>query len=582
MSYLGKIVRKIKEGALKDIWQETKWIYRYSSAYKGEILIYILLGLAATAVGLLSGLVSRNLINLVVGGDRQQIRNMLTVAVVYVAMGLCRIGLNALSGRLSARITLRVNREMRADVYRKFLNTGWQSISQYHTGDLVSRLNSDVSTVAGSVLGWIPGLITGLTQFLGALLVILYFDPSMALIALLAAPVSILLMGTLAPKLRAWGLQVQEASANLSAFYTDSLQNLQSVKAFGLVDSFCQQQDGLQQKHFDLSLRQNKLSVGVNALMGLAGLAVSYLCLGWGVYRLFAGKIDFGTMVLFIQLAGYLSSAAAGLIQLGPRVIGATVSAQRLMSILELPAEPIALPPEFDTLSKTPLTVSMRDVSYEYLPQVPVLRHVDFIARPGEVTAVVGPSGCGKTTLLRLLLSLVTPDSGEAVLGDEEISVPLQPGLRTLFSYVPQQKALFSGTVAETLRLVKPEATEEELWAVLAAVDLTKTVAAMPQGLNSPIGENGSMLSEGQGQRLSIARALLRNAPVLLLDEATSALDVATERKILRNILSRTRTCIVTTHRPTVLSMCQRVYEIREGQTQVLTEAEIQARIQDF
>lgn len=584
MGYLGKVVKKLRQGVLRDILRETRWIYRYAAGYRSRILLYILLGLASTATGLLAGLVSRSLINLVVAGSTENLGRMVSVAGAFVGLGLFKIALGAVSGRVSAVVNLQVNREMRADVFRRFLNTGWQSISQYHTGDLVTRLNGDVSTVAGSVLGWIPGLITGLVQFFGALGVILYFDPSMALIALLGAPVSVVLMGVLAPKLRQRGLQVQEASSELGAFYTDSLQNIQSVKAFGLVDAFCEKLHGLQQRHLELSLQQNKLSVGASALMSLAGMAVSYLCLGWGVYRLFTGRIDFGTMVLFIQLAGYLSSSASGLVQLGPKVITATVSAQRLMAILELPAEPAEQPAMLETLAQKPLTVSLKDVSFGYRPETPVLRHIAFEARPGEVTAVVGPSGCGKTTLLRLLLCLIGPDHGTAQVSGGGENVEMSPGLRTLFSYVPQQKALFSGTVAQTLRLGKPQATEQELWQVLEAVDMASVVREMPQGLDSAIGEDGSRLSEGQGQRLSIARALLRNAPVLLLDEATSALDVATERKILRNIMAhrRERTCIVTTHRPTVLSMCQKVYEIHDGQARLLTPQEIQKKIDAF
>lgn len=584
MGYLGKVVKKLRQGVLRDILRETRWIYRHAAGYRSRILLYILLGLASTATGLLAGLVSRSLINLVVAGSTENLGRMVSVAGAFVGLGLFKIALGAVSGRVSAVVNLQVNREMRADVFQRFLNTGWQSISQYHTGDLVTRLNGDVSTVAGSVLGWIPGLITGLVQFFGALGVILYFDPSMALIALLGAPVSVVLMGVLAPKLRQRGLQVQEASSELGAFYTDSLQNIQSVKAFGLVDAFCEKLHGLQQRHLELSLQQNKLSVGASALMSLAGMAVSYLCLGWGVYRLFTGRIDFGTMVLFIQLAGYLSSSASGLVQLGPKVITATVSAQRLMAILELPAEPAEQPAMLETLAQKPLTVSLKDVSFGYRPETPVLRHIAFEARPGEVTAVVGPSGCGKTTLLRLLLCLIGPDHGTAQVSGGGENVEMSPGLRTLFSYVPQQKALFSGTVAQTLRLGKPQATEQELWQVLEAVDMASVVREMPQGLDSAIGEDGSRLSEGQGQRLSIARALLRNAPVLLLDEATSALDVATERKILRNIMAhrRERTCIVTTHRPTVLSMCQKVYEIHDGQARLLTPQEIQKKIDAF
>lgn len=587
MNYLRKVIRHVKQGTLRDIWEETRWIYRYAKAYWGKIILYILLGLAAIAISLGNSLLSRRLINLVVVGaqDRAAIRAAIPLICLFVGLALLKIGLGAFNSRLSAKVNLQVNREIRADVFGKFLNTGWRSISGYHSGDLLNRLNTDVSTVAGSVLGWIPSLITSSVQFLGVLAVIVYFDPVMALLALCSVPVTAAVFGALTPRLRRYSQDVLAASSSLTAFHSDALQNIQSVKAFGLVDRFGKQQEELQEDYVRLSLRQNKLSVTVNAVMGLLGMAVSYLCLGWGVYRLWSGRIDFGTMVLFIQLAGYLSSSANSLLQLGPRIIGATVAAKRIMSVLELPREDAELTPEVEALRQEHggVGISLKEVSFSYRKE-PVLQEASFHAAPGEVVAVVGPSGAGKTTLLRLLLSLIPISSGEAALESGSKRLPLTPQTRTLFSYVPQEKALFSGTVAETLRMVKPETTEGALWDALELAEVADVVRTMPQGLNSPIGQDGGSLSEGQGQRLSIARALLHDGPILLLDEATSALDVATERRILRNIMAKykNKTCIVTTHRPTVLSMCTRVYQIRQGRLNVLNQAEIQKLLQEF
>lgn len=587
MNYFVKVIRHVKQGTLRDIWEETRWIYRYAKAYWGKIVLYILLGLAAIAFSLGSSLLSRRLINLVVAGaqDRTAIQAAIPLVCLFVGLALLKIGLGAFNSRLSAKVNLQVNREIRADIFGKFLNTGWQSISGYHSGDLLNRLNSDVSTVAGSVLGWIPSLITSTVQFLGVLAVIVYFDPVMALLALCSVPVTAAAFGALTPRLRRYSQDVLAASSALTAFHSDALQNIQSVKAFGLVDRFGKQQEDLQEEYVRLSLRQNKLSVTVNAVMGLLGMAVSYLCLGWGVYRLWSGRIDFGTMVLFIQLAAYLSSSANSLLQLGPKIIGATVAAKRIMSILELPREDAALTPAVEALrrEKGGVGVSLEEVSFSYRKE-PVLQEASFHAAPGEVVAVVGPSGAGKTTLLRLLLSLLPVSSGETALESGSKRLPLTPQTRTLFSYVPQEKALFSGTVAETLRMVKPDATEQELWQALELAEVADVVRAMPQGLSSPIGQDGGSLSEGQGQRLSIARALLHDGPILLLDEATSALDVATERRILRNIMEKykNKTCIVTTHRPTVLSMCTRVYQIRSCRLAALNQEEIQKLMQEF
>lgn len=589
MTYIRKVIRKIKDGALRDIARETRWIYRYAKRYRWQIAVYIFLGLTATLVSLGSGLVSRRVVNLVVSGagNPDAIRAAVPVMVLFVTLALVRIALNALSGRITAKINLRVNLEMRGDIFRQFLNTNWESISDYHSGDLLNRINSDVSTVAGSVLGWIPSLINSLVQLAGALAIIVYYDPVMGLLALCSVPVTSVAFGILAPRLHRYNRRVADMSGELTAFYSDSLQNIQSIKSFGAVDAFCQKLRDLQEQHYALSLTQNRFTILASSLMSLLGTAASYLCLGWGVYRLWTGRIDYGTMVLFLQMAGYLSSAANSLLRLGPSVISATVSAQRIMNILELPREKVDADPMAEPLRRDPGGVSVRldEVSFSYRPEAPVLRGISFSAEPGQVVAVVGSSGAGKTTLLRLLLCLLYPKEGTAVLsGVNAGEAALSPGLRQLFSYVPQDRALYSGTIAQTLRLAKPQASEEELWAALRLAELEEVVCALPQGLDTPIGEEGSKFSAGQGQRLSIARAILHDAPILLLDEATSALDVATERRILRNIMGHCahKTCIVTTHRPSVLSMCDRVYRIDGGEMTQLDEAGINALRREF
>jgi len=225
-------------------------------------------------------------------------------------------------------------------------------------------------------------------------------------------------------------------------------------------------------------------------------------------------------------------------------------------------------------------------VSYAYHNGKQVFCGADFLARPKEIVALVGPSGEGKTTMLRLMLGLLHPQEGERILIGETDGekIAVDPSARRLFSYVPQGNTMFSGTIAENMRNVRPEASDEEICEVLKAACAWEFVEKLPDGIYSMVGERGGGFSEGQAQRLSIARALLRRSPILLLDEATSALDVATERRVLRNIMSTTepRTCIVTTHRPTVLSICQKVYRIREQKCVQMQEEEIRQMMREF
>ena len=567
LNVIKKIIEKYKSGAFREMWNETKWLYSYAAKYKWLIVIYIVIGLFATGLALAASLVTKNLINEVLGGKISA-----AAVALYVFLGLSGIAVSALNRRLSAKISLRVNNEIRADVFGKFISTTWEEVSAFHSGDLLNRINGDVSTVADSVIGWIPSVTIKSAQFIGAIAIICYYDAAMALLSLISIPAAALISSLLLRKMRSYGTKIREAGSELMSFFEESLQNIQTVKAFGLSQSLDGRLAQLQKIYYDTSLEYNALSVKVTSGMSVLGLFVSYLCMGWCIFRLFTGAIDIGTMVLFIQLSSYLSSSISSLISSVPTVISATVSAGRIISVLNLPREE-----EDESLAAREIAdfgeapeIEFRDVSFGYKNGGKVFSEVNLTVAPGEFTAFVGPSGGGKTTLLRLLLGLVKPQSGKATLSAKGKTTEISSATRRIFTYVPQEKAMFSGTVAEMLRLFSPEATDEEINAALKAACAYDFVAALPEGINTPLGERGAGFSEGQNQRLAIARAVLRKAPVLLLDEATSALDLETERRVLENItaLCRGKTLIVMTHRESVLPLCDSVYRISGGKVE--------------
>ncbi|MBQ7871921.1 MAG: ABC transporter ATP-binding protein [Oscillospiraceae bacterium] len=569
MGLLQKIKRRLRDGTLREIWRETAWIWHHTRAYHKAVLFYILLGFGATALSILASLGSKELINSIVylhqragyGGMR-----VAYVGVPVVLLAVCNILLSALIQRFSARINLKVTNELRAEVFGMFLNTDWESLQQYHSGDLLNRINSDVTNVAGSVLGWLPNLIVKSVQFVVSLVVILCYDPTMALLALVAAPISLILARPMMGKLRTRSREMFDVRSEMMAFHEESLQNAQSVKAFNLVDAFRSRLNKFQDKFYDVALEYNRLSVFNSSLLSGAGLVISYLCLGWGAYRLWRGRIDFGTMVLFLQLAGYLSSSLTAMIRTIPAAIECSVSAQRIISILDLPREDQSGLEAVRDLrdSGAPLTVHIEDLQFSYQSREHILKGLELNVLPREMIAIVGPSGSGKTTLFRILLGLLRPTGGTAEIVSGETRLPLSPATRSLFAYVPQDNIIFSGTIADMLRLVRPEATDEELYAALRVACAEDFVRNLPKGLYSPLRERGDSLSVGQNQRLAIARAVLTDAPILLLDEVTSALDSETEERVLKNLAGlQNKTCILSTHRPSVLSLCSAVYRLQ-------------------
>ena len=586
MEFIKKVIRKIKEGMLQEMYEETKWMYTYAKKYKFQIVFYIFLGVLTTVMGLASSVGSKYLIDAVTGQDSG---NIALIALFIVAMGLFSIGINAITTMISARINIKVNNEIQAEVFDKILVADWISMKEFHSGDLLNRLNGDVNTVASSILSWIPSLITRSAQFFGILAIILYYDPTMAVIALGSAPVMLIVSKTLMKKMRDYNKRMRQVSSDVMSFNEESFQNIQSIKAFDLVGLFSKRLRDVQQNYKDVFLDYNKFSVYTSSFMSVVGMFVAYACFGWGVYRLWTGHITFGTMTLFVQLSGQLSSSFKSIVSLVPSAISATTSAGRIMEFFKIKDESELEDDKAKLIQNntqgTGLSVVLDDVEFSYNENKTVFQHADVVANPGEIVALVGPSGEGKTTMIRLLLGLINTKSGNASIRDiNGVSCKISSATRRFFAYVPQGNTIFSGTIAENMRMVKQDATDAEIVEALKAACAYDFVNKLPDGINSKVGERGSGFSEGQAQRLSIARALLRKSPILLLDEATSALDVFTERQVLRNIMNMgyARTCIVTTHRPSVLTMCDKVYKIDSGIVCDIDEKEVNMLIRDF
>ena len=566
--WVRKMIIKIKEGYLKEIYRETVWMYQYAKRYWMSICFYIFAGVFSTAMGLGSSVVSKYLIDAVTGVRKDRI---LLLAVLIICMTAAGIISNAIISQISARINVGVQNEIQADIFQKIIHTEWKELQSFRSGDLLNRLSNDAAQVASSVISWIPNSITKLVQFIGAFMIIFYYDPVMAGIALLSAPVTVIFSRKFMHKMRTYNNEMREMTSSLMSFQDDTFQNIQTVKALDLTGVFEKKLKNLQNRYKEKMLDYNKFTVYTSSFMSAVGTGVSYICFGWSVYRLWSGYITTGTLLMFFQMANSLSSSFSSLIQIVPAAINAATCAGRLMAVSELEKEKFLDMEQVQAIlkkEKKEITIEMKNINVCYEDRKNVIHNGDFVANSGEITAIIGPSGEGKTTLLRVLLGLLYPADGTAELKNtEDRKSRLSAGTRKMFSYVPQGNTVFAGTIAENMRMVKSDATDEEIREALEIACAYEFVKKLPDEIETSVGEKGSGLSEGQAQRLAIARALLKNAPVLILDEATSALDIETEERVLKNIMKedRDRTCIVTTHRPSVLSVSDHIYEIRES-----------------
>lgn len=582
-SSLRELNRRRKDGTFKEIIDDWKWIFSYSGRYKPAIVFYVLLGVFGTTFGLAASVAGKYLIDIITGYKLEKLPLLIFITVGSEVFSLL---FESIVNRISAKLSININNDIQADIFDKIVDADWLSINKYSNGDILNRFNQDISTVSSNAINWLPTIIIALYKFIATFLVILHYNAVMALIALASAPILLLSSSFLIKKQRNYGKKVREMSSRLMTFEAETFYNFDTIKSFGISSLYSRKMREWQKKYKGISLDYNMFSIKTNVFLSVISMLVGFGMFGYCLFLLWGGSITFGTMTLFLQQGSGLSASFNNLMSIVPNFLSSSVSAHRIRELVELPKEKhIEGSSALDELAADGFKVSMRNVDFAYVEGETVLHSSDFDAAPGEIVALIGASGEGKTTMIRLILGLVHPvDGSVTVTSSDGREVMMNADTRHLFAYVPQGNTILAGTIEENLRMAKEDASEAELIEALKLACAWEFVEKLPNGIRSNIGERGKGLSEGQAQRIAIARAILRDAPVLLLDEATSALDVATERRVLRNIITSkpNKTCIVTTHRPSVLNMCKRVYRVMDTRVTELTEEESAKMAMDF
>ncbi len=591
LSRIKHFFNRIKEGRLKTLRAEIRWVYSYAKIYVGLIIIYTLLGLSGTVVSLISSLVSRDLVDIITG---HQTGELLKTFCAMIGITLGSAFISQISSLISTKINIRVSNSIKADVFEKIMSSEWEALSDYHSGDLMTRWSGDVSVVSSGILSLFPNLIIFIFRFFSALLMVVRYDASFAIFAIAGIPISIFISRSSLRRMRKGNMSTLRVNTHISSFNQEAFGNIQTLKAFDMLNVYVDRLKELQKEYSNTMIRYQKMTIMNSMLLTVVAMLVSYSAQGWGVYKVWSGAITYGTMTMFLGLSTTLSGTVNDLLSLFPATISLGNSARRLMEVTGLPKEDYSQKEEvkefFETHCQDGVGLHVRGVSYAYKNSDDIFIDANVDAFPKETIAFVGPSGEGKTTMLRYLLSIINAKSGEGyicagrTLPEDGESMMLSASVRQLMAYVPQGNTMFSGTIAMNMRNVKPDATDEDIIDALKMACAWDFIEKLPEGINSEIKERGGGFSEGQAQRIAIARALLRKSPILLLYEATSALDMELERRVLKNIMADDypRTCIVTTHRPTVLNVCNSVYSIHDKNCRKLSGEEIDALLHDF
>lgn len=572
------LYRRYKEGTFGEIIDDWKWIFSYSKRYKGAIVFYTFLGIVSSTLALVAGIVSKNIIDIITGYKTEKLPVLI---VLMVSSALFSLLFRNVLNRISIKLQLRIHHEIQADIFDKIMDSDWLSISHYRSGDILNRFTNDTRTISGNAISWIPNIVIAIYSMLATFAVIWNYSKVMALLSIASAPVMLVMSRFVVGKQREYSRRTREISSKVMTFEVETFYNMDSIKSFGISSLYGKKLRDWQNQFKDIALESNLFSIKVNVFMTLISNSIQFAAFGYCLWLLWNHQITYGTMTLFLSQRSRMTGAFNNVVSIVPTFLNVSVSANRIRELAQLPKEKHLTHKEI----KGRLKIVLKDVDFAYDRDRPVIGNADFIANPGEISALIGPSGQGKTTMIRLILGLVEPNRGTAGIEMEDGSfIPGNADIRSCFSYVPQGNTILSGTIAENMRIVKENASDQEIISCLKLACAWDFVQEMGEGINSSVGERGRGLSEGQAQRIAIARALLRDAPVLLLDEATSALDVATERQVLRNIMNKNKdkTCIVTTHRPSVLALADKVYGVMDGRVRELNEEESSQMAMNF
>lgn len=538
------------------MFKYVRWFNKAVRPYRASIAVMMFCHvlLAACSVGFV--FTSKRLVDLAVailqeGGVNS---GLWIWAGVMIGIVILRIGLNALKTYLQTRTEINLKNRLRRRLFDVLLHLQSDGNAKFHSGDLLNRMQEDVRVVSTAFSASIPNLLGTSLQFIAAFVFLMYLDARLGLLVLVIVPAGLLVGKYITSRIKGLTHDIRKSDSQVQSHLQESLQHIALLQTMEHTQTSGASLEGLQGELYINELRRVRFSILSRIFIALAFQAGNTAAFLWGVFGISHGTVTYGMMTAFLQLVAQIQRPLIEMSSQIPSVIHASASIDRIIDLEALPREEVAEP----QLLEGTAGIKLSDVTFAYPgADVEVLEHFSHDFVPGSRTAIVGPTGAGKSTLIRLLLSLLKPQSGSITIYSGSAELPVSPSTRCNLVYVPQGNSLFSGTIRDNLLMGNPEATEQQMRDALhtAAADF---VFDLPSGIDSQCFEAGAGLSEGQAQRIAIARALLRPGTILLLDEFSSALDAETETTLMERLTAELsgHTMIFITHRDKIIDYC--------------------------
>ena len=537
-----------------------KWIQGKIRKRIPALVLMTVSHVGTSLLGVAFALLCKNMIDYAVARDQHNFLLSCFIQSLVIA-GIILSGV--LYRHLHGVLTADLDRDLKKDIFSHLLRGEYAQVSDYHTGDLLNRLNLDVRTLHEGLLGALPNVAAMVAKLVGAVAVLVVLDPLFTAILLVIGVVVLAVSSLLRNPMKNIHSKVNEEEGKVSGFLQETLEKLLMVQALDVASVIEQRADLLMGERYEAQMKKKNLSLVTNTALTLLLHISGFVALIWCAFGLFAGTITVGVLTAITQLVNQIQRPLVGMSGILPQYTAMLASAERLMALEQIEQEASVGELAVDYTALTSLGAESLSFTYD---RDTVFDQADFVLPKGAFSIITGASGLGKSTLLKLLLGILRPDSGRLFMEVDGKRITVDRQTRKWFAYVPQGNLLLSGTLLDNVTLVNPTATKEQIEQALYVSAMDEYVSTLPQGLQTVVGENGAGLSEGQLQRLAIARAVLSNAPILLLDECTSALDTATEQTVLERLSQLPeRMCIAVTHRPAAQEYSRCALEIHDG-----------------
>ena len=571
-------LKKLKPS--KDLWIKIKWMGSYAKPAIPFLIFSIVVNVIFALIGIYNVTVSKSLIDSAISGDSEGTIRWLIVMLVITLISMLSTPITSfMSTHSSTKLTQNIQRK----IYQHIQCSDWLEQSKFHSVSLLTRVTSDVSNISSAILGTIPSLVSLTVTLFGSFYTLISWAPSIALAAVFIGPFLILVGKYFSSKLKDLYKEAQEEDVKYRSFMQESIQNIMIVKTFCMEKVNMHRLIDIQNNKYKIAMRNTRLSTMTSMSMSFCSSLAYFTIFTWGVLNIAKGISTYGTFTGMLQLYSKVQAPFSSLASMIPGLISTIAAAERLMEIEAIPVEKMADEKELDNITSLEIALDsisnkvssnfnkpnivFDNVSFAYKANNNILNNINLTIESGETIAFVGPSGEGKTTIIRLILSLINPTEGNVLLSEGNLVKEINRNYRELISYVPQGNTLFSGSIRDNLNYGNPNASDDEIKAALSNACALDFVNELEDDLDTMIGEKGVGISEGQAQRIAIARSFLRERPILILDEATSALDPETEVNVLKAVraLPTKPTCIIITHRPSALNICNRIIKLEKG-----------------